>query len=378
VLIGFDGWGANYTDRANAPNLRALAGRGVRAEAMIPSFPSKTFPNFYTLATGLYPEHHGVIANNMWDDGIGERFTQQAPTAADPRWWGGEPIWVTAERQGTRTAAMFWPGADVDAAVRPADYRKYEHTFPNEARVSQVLEWLGRPAPTRPGFVTLYFSDVDAAGHDYGPTAPETMAAAAELDRLLGVLLAGIDALGLADRAHIVVVSDHGMSQQSRDRQIFLDDYIDLSTVQIVDLAPATVLAPRTGTVDEILTALKDRHPAMAVYRREDVPDELHFSEHPRIPPVVAIAGDGWNITTRARFAELEKGPRLTGGNHGYDPRLPSMHALFVAAGPRLRHGLVVPPFENVHVYELLCRLLELTPAPNDGSPAVSQTWMAR
>jgi predicted AlkP superfamily pyrophosphatase or phosphodiesterase len=168
------------------------------------------------------------------------------------------------------------------------------------------------------------------------------------------------------------------MSQVSPDRQIFLDDYIDLATVRIIDWTPVLAVAPRTGAVDELYAALKDRHPAMQVYRRGEVPAELHYSAHPRITPVIGVADDGWNVTTRERFERLRRTPRATGGNHGYDPRLPSMHALFVAAGPRLRQGVVVPPFENVHVYELLCRLLDLTPASNDGDPSVTESWLRR
>jgi predicted AlkP superfamily pyrophosphatase or phosphodiesterase len=379
VLISFDGWRWDYTDRAEAPNLRALAARGIRSDGLIPSFPSKTFPNHYTLVTGLHPEHHGIISNTMWDEAIGERFTMSAPTARDPRWWSGEPLWATAIRQGRRASSMFWPGAEVEiGGIRPTAWLPYDDDFPNDDRVTQVIDWLKLPEAERPSFITLYFSDVDTAGHTYGPDAPETMAAAARVDGLFGNLVAGLATLGLEDRVHFVVVSDHGMSQQALDRKIFLDDYVDLSTVDVVDWTPVLAVRPRQGSVEELYAALKNRHPALTVYRREEMPAHLHYSSNPRIPPVLGLAAEGWAITSRERFARTRDDRRHMGGDHGYDGRERVMHGLFVAAGPRLRQGVVVPPFENVHVYELLCRLLDLTPAPNDGDPAVTESWLRR
>jgi predicted AlkP superfamily pyrophosphatase or phosphodiesterase len=198
VLISFDGWRWDYIDRADVPNLKALAKRGIRSQGLVPSFPSKTFPNHYTLVTGLYPDHHGIISNNIWDPIIGERFTMSAETAKDPRWWGGEPLWVTAIRQGQRASSMFWPGSEAAiTGVRPTDWKPFDDNFPNKDRVAQVLKWLSLPEAERPSFITLYFSDVDDAGHTYGPDAWETLDAAEKLDAELGTLLAGIEARGL-------------------------------------------------------------------------------------------------------------------------------------------------------------------------------------
>jgi predicted AlkP superfamily pyrophosphatase or phosphodiesterase len=368
VLVSFDGWRWDYLDKADAPNLRALAARGVRAESLIPAFPSKTFPNHYTIVTGLYPEHHGITSNTMVDQEIGERFSMSAATARDRRWWGGEPLWATAVRQGRRATSMFWPGSDVEiGGVRPNEWRVYDGAFPNESRVEQVLAWLSEPAARRPSFITLYFSDVDTAGHDYGPSAPETFAAARRLDTHLGVLIEGIRARGLDDTVTLIVVSDHGMSQLSPDRRIFLDDYLDPLTIDIVDWSPVAQLWPRSGSPDVIYRALHGRHPALKVYRKQEMPTELHFSAHPRIAPVLALADDGWAITTRDRFAQQQAQRRVQAGDHGYSPAERSMHGLFIAAGPTLRRGVVVPAFENIHLYEFMCRILGLKPATNDG-----------
>ena len=372
VLVSFDGWRWDYFDRASTPNLHALAARGVRAEGLIPSFPSKTFPNHYTIVTGLYPEHHGIISNNMWDDAIGQKFSMSADTAKDPRWWGGEPLWVTAIKQGRRASSMFWPGAEVEiGGVRPTEAKPYSDDFPNADRVQQVLAWLALPEGRRPSFITLYFSDVDTAGHDAGPNGAETLAAASRLDGLLGMLVAGIDRQGLTPRTSIVVVSDHGMSQTAEDRKIYLDDYVDMAAVNVVDWSPVLHIAPKTGTADALYAKLRDKHPALTVYRRAEIPAYLHFAGNPRIQPIIALAADGWAITTHTRDDS-----HPNGGEHGYDGRYMSMHGLFVAAGPDVRPGMVVPEFENIHIYELMCRMLGLKPAKNDGDPAVTRGFL--
>ncbi len=371
ILVSFDGWRWDYIDRADVPNLKALARRGIRAQSLIPSFPSKTFPNHYTLVTGLYPDHHGIVANNMWDPIIGQRFTMTAETAKDPRWWGGEPLWVTAIRQGLRASSMFWPGSEVAiGGVRPTAWKPFQDNLPNKNRVAQVLAWLSLPEAQRPSFITVYFSDVDTAGHTYGPDAWETIDAAEKLDEQLGSLVAGVETRGLADRTTIIVAADHGMSQQAVNRKIFIDDYVDLKNVDVIDWSPVLQIRPLSGSVDDLYRSLRGKHPALAVYRKEELPADLHYGTHPRIAPIVGIAADGWAITTHARF-DPRKGERSQpGGEHGYRPSDRSMHALFVAAGPALRQGLTVPPFENIHVYEFMCRILGLTPAKNDGDGA--------
>ncbi len=368
ILISLDGWRWDYLDRAQVPRLRALATRGVRSEGLIPTFPTKTFPNHYSIVTGLYPEHHGIVSNNMIDAAIGERFSMSAPTAKDERWWGGEPMWVTAQKQGQATASMFWPGSEVSfGGVRPTFWRPFDDDFPNRQRVQAVLGWLRLPELQRPSFITLYFSDIDSVGHSAGPESSEILVTAAELDKEIGVLVDGVNDLALTPRVHYVIVSDHGMSQVSTSRVVVLDDYLDTRTVDLIDLSPGVGIWPRTGTAEDIYMALKDTHPSLTVYRRADVPAELHYNTHPRIPPVIGIAAEGWTVTTRRQLQEWQENGRQLGGNHGYDPRLRSMHGLFIAAGPQFRQGATIPPLENIHLYEMMARVLGLKPAPNDG-----------
>lgn len=368
LLVSLDGFRADYINRAVATRLRQLAAIGVRAERMVPAFPSKTFPNHYTMVTGLHPEHHGIIANTMFDAAIGRKFTiSDTAVTHDPRWWGGEPLWITAERQGRKSASFFWVGSDIKISGQlPTWYRTYDGRVPNRLRVQTVLEWLSQPAGTGPSFVSTYFSDVDDAGHTFGPDAPQTDSAIARVDSLVGALVDGITTLGLAGTVNLVVVSDHGMATLAADRVIYLDDYVDMSRMTVVDMAPVGALVPASGYAAEAYARLKGAHPRLQVYRKGELPARFHFNASARITPLVTIADEGWTLTTRAIAARM--GPPK-GGAHGYDNALPSMGALFVAAGPDFRQGVVVPPFQNIHVYSLLAGLLGVTPAPNDGSP---------
>lgn len=364
VLVSLDGFRWDYLDRPHAVNLRALAARGVRAKRMVPSFPSKTFPNHYTLVTGLYPDHHGIISNTMWDDEIGKTFSLSArDVMVDPRWWGGEPLWVTAVKAGRKSASYFWPGSDLAiGGVLPTYYHEYDGRIPNADRVRGVLAWLSLPPADAPVFVTMYMNDVDDAGHDFGPDAPQTDSAIARVDSMVGALVAGLAVHGLTDRVNLVVVADHGMTATSPERQIFLYDYVDSSQINVVDWSPVAAIVPRDHQEEVVYSRLKAAHPQLAVYRKDEIPARFHYRSHARITPIVAVAAEGWRIARRSRPL------REPGGDHGYDPALLSMGALFVAAGPAFRRGLVVEPFHNVHVYELLARLTGLPPAPNDGS----------
>jgi predicted AlkP superfamily pyrophosphatase or phosphodiesterase len=354
-------------DRASVPNLKALAARGVRSQGLIPSFPSVTFPNHYTIVTGMVPDHHGIIANAMFDASIGkDKFTMSSATAKDPRWWGGEPIWTTAIKQGQKSAAMFWPGSE---AVKPTYWKPFDDNVSNEDRVKQVLEWMRLPEADRPTFSTLYFSEVDHAGHDSGPDTQGALDAVAHVDTAIGQLMRGMDELGLSSRTTYVVVSDHGMATTSNDRVIYLDDYLNPSEIEVVEWSPNVEINPRSATsADEIYKKLFDKHPALGVYKREALPKWLQFGTNPRIPAIVGIAELGWVVTTHAQAeTRLKAGRSFNGGAHGYDPRYRDLHGLFIAAGPTLRKGVLVPEFQNIHIYNLMCNILGLTPAPNDG-----------
>ncbi|MCO4099971.1 MAG: alkaline phosphatase family protein [Gemmatimonas sp.] len=279
VLISLDGFRADYITRPAAVRLRELAARGTRAERLIPAFPSKTFPNHYTIVTGLYPEHHGIVANTMRDERIGTTFTiTDTRIARDPRWWGGEPIWNTAERQGVRTANMFWPGSDYAINGRyPTYYTPYDGRIPNRARVQRVLDWLSMPAATAPRFITLYFSTTDDVGHKHGPLTAPVDTAIAHVDSLIGMLTDGLAARQLTHRVNLVVVSDHGMTEIDSTRVIRLDEYVNLDDMDVVDWMPVTAVTPKPGKLATVYTALR-RVPHLQVFHKDSVPDALSLS----------------------------------------------------------------------------------------------------
>ena len=377
ILVSFDGWRWDYIDRAIVPNLKALAARGVRAKELIPSFPSLTFPNHYTIVTGLYPAHHGIVSNTMADPALPERFRLSSPAVRDERWWGGEPIWVTAARQNRIAMDMFWPGSEAPiGGVRPNRWWPFDDKVPNEERVTRVLDWLALPPAERPAFVTLYFSEVDHVGHAKGPDSPDVMTAAEHLDTALGQLIAGVRRLGLEDRATFVVVSDHGMAKHSAGQMIFLDAAVDPKSVDVISTGELLQIAPRPGTVDAVYRALRGKLQHIAIYKGDEVPASLHYHGHPRIAPIVGTLDEGWSITTREAEAKRRPDAEALGGMHGFDPKLRSMHGLFVAAGPTVKQGLLVEPFENIHIYDFLCAVLRLKPAPNDGDPKVTRSYL--
>ena len=381
VIVGIDGFRADYLDRADVPVLRGLAAAGVRAAGLVPPFPSKTFPSFTTIATGLWPAHHGIVGNTIDDPAVGRRFTlADHEGRSDPRWWLGEPIWVTAERQGRQAAGMFWPGDDVAIlGRRPTTWTPFDDAYPHEARVDRVLEWFARPAADRPALGLLYFSLVDVASHDHGPLSPEALAAAGAADALVGRLVDGLARLGLGGRVNLVFVSDHGMSETRLERAIVLDDVIDLATADVLETGPMLRLAPRVGpggvaaiTAERLLARLSRAHPRLQVYSPATLPASYHARRSPRLPPIIGVADDGWLVITREeRDCWRARGgsPR---GDHGYAPDTQSMHGLFVANGPDIRSGVRVPAFESVHLYALFCRLLGITAAANDGDPGVT------
>lgn len=376
ILISIDGFRWDYLDRYKPENLLRLAATGVRAEGLIPQFPTKTFPNHYTIVTGLRVANHGIVSNNMRAGDIPGKFSMSnRDVLADPRWWGGEPIWNTAARQGRTAAAMFWPGSETPiGGHHPTYWTPFDDDLPNAERVRRVIEWLAMPEGRRPAFLTLYFSDVDNAGHDFGPESNEVRRAVQDVDRLIGGLIDEVGNIGLADRVHYVVLSDHGMAALSPERVIVLDNYIDVATVDVIDWTPVLGVSPKDGDVEKLYAALKGKHPNLQVFRKHEIPAEYGIAGHPRLPPVIGIADEGWHITSAREVKRWGAGQRRPpGGTHGYDARARSMLGLFMAAGPRLHSGAVVKPFENIHVYELMCAIIGITPAKNDGDPDVTR-----
>jgi predicted AlkP superfamily pyrophosphatase or phosphodiesterase len=379
ILISFDGFRWDYRAKYSAPNINRLAAKGVSAD-LIPSYPSKTFPNHYTIVTGLYPGHHGIVANTIKDPPTGRRLSMSNSLEnGDAMWWGGEPIWVTVQRAGMLSAAMFWPGSEAPIeGHRPNFWAPFNSSLPGANRVDQVLSWLDLPVGRRPSLLTLYFNDVDAAGHNDGPNSSAVRTAIRRADGHLGRLLRGLERRHLTDKVNIVIVSDHGMAETSTDRVVVLEDYISPDDVEVIDINPTLGLFPKAGREEAVYNALANAHPRLKVYRKAETPERWHYRDHPRIPPIVGVVDEGWQVLPRATLRDrISRGQTGLRGEHGYDPGVTlSMRGIFVASGPSFKSGVMLPAFENIHIYDALAQALGIPPARNDGDPAVARSML--
>jgi predicted AlkP superfamily pyrophosphatase or phosphodiesterase len=360
-------------------NINRLAATGVSAD-LIPSYPSKTFPNHYSIVTGLYPGHHGIVANTIKDPPTGRRLSMSnSRENGDAMWWGGEPIWVSVQRSGMLSAAMFWPGSEAPIeGHRPNFWAPFNSDLPGNMRVDQVLSWLDLPAGRRPSLLTLYFSDVDAAGHNNGPNSDAVRSAVRRADGYLGRLGRGLERRHLTDKVNIVVVSDHGMAETNTNRVIVLDDYISTDDVEVIDINPTLGLFPKPGREEAVYKSLVNANPRLKIYRKAETPERWHYRDHPRIPPIVGVVDEGWQVLPRATLRErVARGQTGARGEHGYDPgESTSMRGIFIASGPSFKSGVVLPAFENIHIYDALAHVLGVTPARNDGDPAVAGSML--
>lgn len=374
ILLSLDGFRWDYPEKMNTPHLDRMAARGVVAKALIPPFPSKTFPSLYTIVTGLHPGHHGIISNYMRDPDIEHEFRPSNKQAmGDTRWWQGEPIWVTAERQGVRSAVLFWVGSEAPIdGVRPTEWTPFNRALPYEERIDRLLSWLERPALKRPGLILGYLGEPNHTGHRQGPLAPETVAAAEHVDGMVGRLLDGLDERGLADRVNLVVVSDHGMAANSTERVVIIDQLADIRTDEVFQQgAFVQIFTDSDERTEHLYAQLHGAHEHMQVYRRQDIPARFVL-DHPRVPPLIGVPDVGWTVVTQAIVDRF--GGRVIPGDHGQDPSHPDMHGIFYAAGPSFRQATQVPALNAVDVYHVLARALQLDPADNDGDPRRART----
>ncbi|MBB6244233.1 ectonucleotide pyrophosphatase/phosphodiesterase [Rhodanobacter sp. MP1X3] len=374
LLISIDAYRADYITRGLSPTLAMLAQDGVQADSMQPSFPSLTFPNHYTIVTGLRPDHHGIVDNTMTDPQLGKFSLKNRKAVSDGRWWDeGTPIWETADAHGLRTATMFWPGAEADIhGQHPDDWKPFDGAVTADARVDQVLAWLNVPAAQRPTFLTLYFDAVDHAGHEYGPDSPQVNDALRHTDDAMARLVRGLKQDGLFDQMNIIVLADHGMASVPLANSVMIDKLIPLDKVQTVGLGVLAGFNPKSGTTNadsdfaSIERTMEQPQQHMHCWDKTRVPKRLAYGSNPRVPQLLCLADVGWRITT-ADYAASHVG-HISVGEHGYDNADPLMQALFIAHGPDFRDGAKVPAFPNVDVYPLMTHLLQIPAAPNDGN----------
>lgn len=371
ILVSIDGFRADYLERGETPTLARLAAEGVSA-SMIPSFPSKTFPNHWAAVTGYTPDHNGIVANSFNDPERPDPADRFAMSTTDPFYWNGkEPIWVTAEKAGIRTGVMFWPGSAVayggtlvprgygrvEGGVRPADWQAFDQNVTPEQRVNTVIDWLRRPAEIRPQLVLLYFDELDTAGHAGGPDSPEVTQALRSVEADIASLVRGLESLG--QPANLVIVADHGMAQTSSERVIALDKVLDPGIYTLDENGPYATFRAVPGQEAALERQLLKPHDHMQCWRKNEIPARFGYGSNPRIPPYLCLAETGWLILPS------EAREPFTGGTHGYDNQAPEMAALFIADGPAFARHAVLDRFPNVAVNPLLRRLLGL---PQDGS----------
>ena len=369
VLVSLDGFRWDYAKRDNAIHLLALGKRGVWApDGMLPSYPSLTFPNHFTIVTGLYPEHHGLVANSFLDPARGKRYSISNPEAVtDSSFYSGTPLWSLAESQGMHAACIYWPGSEAQiAGFRPSWYAQFDKTESTpevqQARIDDAVALLRLPADQRPHFITIYYSEPDHEGHEFGPDAPETRAAERKVDGLIGKLKAALDSTHLP--IDLVVVSDHGMVHEEGD-WVTLDQFADLTGF---DTAGPLLYGKTEEDRERVYNQLKRVSPQFVVYRLKNVPADLNDNQNPREGDPVVIATGPYPIRAHA-FPAGSPNEAPEPGMHGFDPhKVPQMKASFFAAGPDIVKGKTVAPFENVNLYPWLAHLLGLTPPSNDGS----------
>ena len=363
VLLSMDAFRWDYDKIYQTPNLNRLAKDGVKADRLIPSFPTVTFPNHYTIATGLYPDHHGLVNNNFPAPELGLYYRIGDRTAVEnPAFYGGEPIWNTAEGQGVKSASFYWVGSEAPiGGMQPSYWKKFDETIPFESRIDTVIKWLSYPIEKRPGFITLYFEEPDAVSHGAGPVSAETGKMVERLDSLIGVLRFKLSGLQYSKRINLIVVSDHGMGPVSPARYINLLRLIPQRMITgIFGGNPVFTINPAEGKTDSILYLLNGQK-GLSAYRKSEVPSRWHYGTNPRIGEVVVVADSSWSIGTRP------DGSGIRAGAHGYDNANTDMHAIFYAAGPAFKKGYAFNQMNNTDIYNLICKILKLKKSLNDG-----------
>ncbi|OFZ25028.1 MAG: hypothetical protein A2381_13220 [Bdellovibrionales bacterium RIFOXYB1_FULL_37_110] len=354
LIISFDGFRYDYIDRFNPPNLTAFYQTGVKAKSLRPVYPSSTFPNHYSIITGLYAGNHGIIANNFYDEKMNRYYKLSDRSAiSDPSYYSGEPLWNTVQKNGMASATYYWPGSEADInGLYPTYWFKYEHTTPHEVRIKQVVDWFKLPKETRPHLVTLYFPDTDDYGHSHGTDSQEIKAAVMKLDQSFGKLMGEIEKLPF--KINVIVLSDHGMQNQDFKKVEYLDDCVDVKDINVIGSGPyANLYIKDKSRVEAVALKLNTCNKKFKAYRREKIPANFQLNNHPHVGDV--------HVTTKVPYIISIKGKNnFSIGNHGYDPyENQSMHGIFMAKGPDIGEGMMIDTVDNIHVYPFVLAILK-------------------
>lgn len=381
LLVSSDGFRFGYQFKTATPNIARLIANGTEAETgLIPVFPTLTFPNHYSIVTGLYPAYHGIINNYFSDPVTGEAFSMRSH---EPKWWLGEPLWETVVNNGLKAATYFWPGSEVHKGSWTCPHlfcRQYNGSVPFEERVDAVLSYFDLPSDELPSFMTLYFEDPDHQGHQVGPDDPQITAAVARIDEMVGRLIEGLEKREVFEDVTIIMVGDHGMVGTCDKKLISLDDlapWVEIPESWVQSYTPLLAIRPPPGVESSGVVAKMNRGLSsgevdngdkLRVYLKEDLPSRLHYSQSIRIPPIIGLVEEGFKIEQKRTRS------RECGGAHGYDNSFFSMRTIFVGHGPQFPRGRKVASFENVEIYNLITSILEVRGASNNGSSRFPNT----
>jgi len=378
IMVSFDGFRNDYVEMYNPPNFKSFIDNGVAAEAMIPSYPSKTFPNHYTMVTGLYPDNHGLVDNSFYDKTLDLQYSiGNREIVENPAFYDGLPLWQLVQQNGMKSASYFWVGSEAPIGGDFPDYYTiYDGGVPNENRIDQIIDWLKLPRSERPNFITLYFSLVDSQGHSSGPDHPKTKQSVLEADRLLGKLKEQADQLDLP--VNIIVVSDHGMEPIYPKKENYIDvssikEKLEGSDIRMVNNgAHAHFYLGGNDDEDQLIQELKEDARDFEVYRKSELPEHLNYGTNHRIGDVMMIMEPGHYISSSSRIKNNIEN-NITRGEHGFDPYATKhLGAIFYANGPDFKKGLKIDKFENIHIYPMIAKLLGIKNYPKiDGKRTV-------
>ncbi|KAM4695279.1 ectonucleotide pyrophosphatase/phosphodiesterase family member 5 [Discoglossus pictus] len=359
LLVSFDGFRWDYVNKFPAPNFKTFIESGSYVKKVTNIFTTKTYPNHYTLVTGLYAENHGMVANEMFDPILNKTFSMYSFDVYDPQFWeGAVPIWVSNQREGHSSGAAMWPGASIKISNISASLFMSNNSLTIENRIDQLIEWFNNNTIN---LGLLYWEEPDSTGHLLGPDNPLMEKVIGKVDRTLGYLLEQLKRAGLLSSLNVIFASDHGMTQCSPKMIIELDNYIDRKLYKIIDHSPVLAIIPEQDKTEQVYQALLHAHPNMTVYKKEDIPDRFHYKHNVRIQPIIIIADVGWQILQK-------KSDTFLWGDHGYDNQHPDMQSLLIASGPAFKKNYTREAMNSTEVYSLMCHLLGIAPLPNNGS----------
>jgi len=363
IMISFDGFRWDYPDLVRLPTFDSLAATGVKAAFLKPAFPSITFPNHYTMVTGLYPDHHGIVANSFYDPVMKKYYSIGNRNAVeDSSFYGGEPIWVTAEKQGVRSASFFWVGSEAPVkGMHPSFWKKYDEKISFNDRIDTVIAWLSLPENQRPKLILFYYHEPDGSGHQLGPDSEAIKPVLVDLDQKLGSFIRKLKALTFFDKINLIVTADHGMQTTPKEQTVMLYNYAEPSLFEIIEgYSPVILLKSKPGKYNEAYQALK-KTPHTSCWESSGMPKKFHYGTSPRTLEFVMLADSAWTIIRNPA-------QKVPNGAHGFDPDNPNMHAIFYASGPAFKQNYQASGFINIDLYPLIARVLNLRPAAVDGT----------